>query len=637
MQIDELVLRLATDSTAFVKGQKEITSSIKTTKEQFKKHGDEVEKSAKSTFALITKLGIAFTGMYTAISAAAAVGDFLRNLARVDTALGLTAANLGISAKELSAYKRAAEAAGVSGDDFTASIQRLVAITKDFQATGKQPPIEAFQGWAKIGSEGGKGLVNLMDAGKDVNKTLDQLHANLAAIAATKGLPYAVALGKAAGIGEGTVDVLAKTDAEYQKLKKDIADLTQLSEADVKAAEKRNAAWEKLKAAATSVGNTFMTNVTPAIVYFDEQMTKALKSGQDNLQHFSGRWDDWLESLKTSGPSILRAFQEAFKNAFAWLEAKFNWIWSAITGHPLFAAEAAEALSGQTGAFGGPGASIGGGATPNAGLGPRGLSGTGPGRSVGPGGGATGPAFGGGETPAVGASQATGGGQLSSAGAARAQQWMNFLTNDPDLHLTREQAKGVVGNFSHESGGFRAYHEAGQPANLGGVGDPQWTGTRRREFEAWARSHSEYGPPQGITAQQQFMKHELLGRESRSLAALRRARTVDEATRVFESTNERAGIVAMGSRLRRAHAAPEPQRTSSFMPYGNAGIGARLAANVSYDHSRSTATTNNSSQQTHIGAVNVTVPNGDANAIVRDLKPALQRSSFAMQGNYSLA
>ena len=50
------------------------------------------------------------------------------------------------------------------------------------------------------------------------------------------------------------------------------------------------------------------------------------------------------------------------------------------------------------------------------------------------------------------------------------------------------------------------------------------------------------------------MKHELLGREARSLAEVRRARTVEEAAIAFERSNERAGVAAMGSRERRARA-----------------------------------------------------------------------------------
>lgn len=43
--------------------------------------------------------------------------------------------------------------------------------------------------------------------------------------------------------------------------------------------------------------------------------------------------------------------------------------------------------------------------------------------------------------------------------------------------------------------------------------------------------------------------HELRTTEKKSLNELKQAKTVEEATRVFEKTYERAGVKAMGSRL----------------------------------------------------------------------------------------
>lgn len=248
---------------------------------------------------------------------------------------------------------------------------------------------------------------------------------------------------------------------------------------------------------------------------------------------------------------------------------------------------------------------------------------------------------------------ATTGVAYQTGNAGRGGQWMNFLMNDPDLHLTREQAAGVTGNLSHESGGFTQYHEAGKPWYLGGVGDAQWTGSRRRDFEAWSRSHAEYGPPQGFLAQSMFLKHELLagqGIRGPSLAAIRRSRSVNEAVAAWERHFEGAGVVAMGSRLRRANAinssyqepaarvAPAapvaPPRYQDFLP---PNIGAATAANVVTNNQSSTVHNNNASHEVHVGAVNVHTAATDASGIARDIKPAIERTNFAFIGNYSLA
>jgi hypothetical protein len=66
-----------------------------------------------------------------------------------------------------------------------------------------------------------------------------------------------------------------------------------------------------------------------------------------------------------------------------------------------------------------------------------------------------------------------------------APQLMSRLQSD--YGLTREQAAGFVGNLAHESGGFGTLQEVKPiiPGSRGGYGYAQWTGPRRRAYEAW--------------------------------------------------------------------------------------------------------------------------------------------------------
>lgn len=122
-----------------------------------------------------------------------------------------------------------------------------------------------------------------------------------------------------------------------------------------------------------------------------------------------------------------------------------------------------------------------------------------------------------------------------------------------DFGLAPHQAAGVVGNLDHETGGFKFMQEISPtvPGSRGGYGFAQWTGTRRNDFEAWARARglnvSSYEANYG------FLKHELTNTtEKRVLPKLRAARTVEEATQVFSSTFLRPGIPHMSSRVQRA-------------------------------------------------------------------------------------
>lgn len=119
-----------------------------------------------------------------------------------------------------------------------------------------------------------------------------------------------------------------------------------------------------------------------------------------------------------------------------------------------------------------------------------------------------------------------------------------------DYGLTREQAAGFVGNLAHESAGFRTLQEVSPlvKGSRGGYGYAQWTGPRRRQFEAWSQQQGL--DPSSFEANYGFLRHELdTTPEGRVIPKLKGAQTVEDATRVVSDTFLRPGIPHMGSRL----------------------------------------------------------------------------------------
>ncbi len=106
------------------------------------------------------------------------------------------------------------------------------------------------------------------------------------------------------------------------------------------------------------------------------------------------------------------------------------------------------------------------------------------------------------------------------------------LMNDlmRDLGISRAQAAGIVGNLSYESGGFRTLqeHKDFKPGERGGYGYAQWTGRRRRQFEAYAAENNL--DPASYEANYGFLKHELEGNHNYVMRDLRRDDTVEEAS-----------------------------------------------------------------------------------------------------------
>ncbi len=121
------------------------------------------------------------------------------------------------------------------------------------------------------------------------------------------------------------------------------------------------------------------------------------------------------------------------------------------------------------------------------------------------------------------------------------------------LGITRVQAAGLVGNLDHETGGFKFMQELDPvvPGSRGGLGFAQWTGTRRKEFEAWAASNDM--DVNSYEANLGYLVHEISNTsEGRFLEELEGASTAEEAARIVSRKYLRPGKPNMPSRISKA-------------------------------------------------------------------------------------
>lgn len=130
---------------------------------------------------------------------------------------------------------------------------------------------------------------------------------------------------------------------------------------------------------------------------------------------------------------------------------------------------------------------------------------------------------------------------------------MRDLMRDFDLDV--ESAAAIVGNLGHESGGFRFLQEKKPlvPGSRGGWGWAQWTGPRRRAFEAWVAARNL--DPAGDEANYGFLVEELRGSERRAIPAVKAADGLRAKVEAFERAFERAGIKHYPARVRYAQEA----------------------------------------------------------------------------------
>lgn len=107
-----------------------------------------------------------------------------------------------------------------------------------------------------------------------------------------------------------------------------------------------------------------------------------------------------------------------------------------------------------------------------------------------------------------------------------------------DLGLRDFQAAGLVGNLGAETEGFALMQEM-QPqvaGSRGGYGVAQWTGSRRRNFEAWCAEHLLR--PEQDEANYGFLLYELNGAYIGFLRQLRKSASVAEATKLTHKLYE---------------------------------------------------------------------------------------------------
>lgn len=118
---------------------------------------------------------------------------------------------------------------------------------------------------------------------------------------------------------------------------------------------------------------------------------------------------------------------------------------------------------------------------------------------------------------------------------------------------SKEQAAGIVGNLLHESN----LNSEALGDNGASFGIAQWNGERRQGLENFAAARGSQA--NDLNTQLDYVNHELQNAESAAGRALKEARDVDSATRLFSELYERPGKPMMDSRLAHANKLYDPE------------------------------------------------------------------------------
>lgn len=129
---------------------------------------------------------------------------------------------------------------------------------------------------------------------------------------------------------------------------------------------------------------------------------------------------------------------------------------------------------------------------------------------------------------------------------SKAPTYMGFLMQDFGFDVL--DAAAIMGNAGHESGGLSIMQEKNPTVtgSRGGFGWFQWTGPRRKAFEAYCSRSGLNSTSDG--ANYGFLFVELRGPEKKAIARTKAAKGLTAKVKAFENAFERAGIKHYASR-----------------------------------------------------------------------------------------
>lgn len=118
-----------------------------------------------------------------------------------------------------------------------------------------------------------------------------------------------------------------------------------------------------------------------------------------------------------------------------------------------------------------------------------------------------------------------------------------------DFQIKDHHSFGIWGNIGGETGGFKHLQELNPvvKGSRGGLGWSQWTGPRRKKYEAWCAAKGM--DPRSDEANYQYLVHETLTDEWKSLAQVRKTTTLEAATETWMKLNLRPGIPHLEGRI----------------------------------------------------------------------------------------
>lgn len=281
--IDTLLIKLGFETADLKKGQKEAVDGAEKFGKTANKANKDAEESARKAADAYNKAKNEIASLVAIAVGARGLKEFVATMVQGNATLGRTAYYMNLSARELSAWRATAEAAGGTAEGFEASIQ---GIQQAFQA------LRYGQGDARVaGIFKSFGIAYADAQGKA--RPLKDILLDLATVFNKMKPQDQLYLAKQLGLDDGTLNLLRQGRDSVQKLYQTMYEASGVTDENVKAASRLQSKWAEFKQQADGIAQSLFQNLSPAL----EGVLSLLTKGIDYVRQIDKASGGWVTTI----------------------------------------------------------------------------------------------------------------------------------------------------------------------------------------------------------------------------------------------------------------------------------------------------------------------------------------------------
>src|SRR6185503_8974497 len=263
--IDELIVRIGADASAFTAEQKRVLEAL----EKFRQGGERAAKDVRRPTEELTEVFGAMQRRLLGIAALFTGGlglqAYMEQVTRATAQTGRLATQLGTSVENLSKWENAGKTVGASAEEISGSIQGLVSSIYQFQITGQSSLIPYFNAMG-IAMRDASGKV------RDFNAIL----LDMAAWGQGKDKAMVTEWFREMGMSQGMIALLTQDMAKLQKTLKDMKDVG-VTDEQVKRFTELQEAMGKMAASSAAFARGIAAEVAPTLTTLLNYLTAVLQ------------------------------------------------------------------------------------------------------------------------------------------------------------------------------------------------------------------------------------------------------------------------------------------------------------------------------------------------------------------------